>query len=362
MTSPISPLPVTVVRLDGFGWSSGASVSSDPSALFSGTRLRSLAETAVAAGFDVLAFDDSFRSAPGRAEDLYRPDAVLAASYLAPLVADVGLLCTVTSTYTEPFHVAKALATLDHVSGGRAGWSVQVSTTAGEAAAFGRGVGAPTEDEAWREAIDVASAVSRLWDSWDDDAVVRDVEGGRYIDSDRLHYVNFTGATFSVRGPSTTPRPPQGRLPIVVPALSEPALACAAAVADIIVVTATDAEEARSAQRAARTAVRDTGRSDGEVRVMLSISLACGPADPSAAPELVLGIAPASFSDAMADLAAATGADGILVRLADLERDLEALAAARPVPHHQVGHRTLRERFGLLRPTSLMAAGEAVGA
>ena len=117
---------------------------------------------------------------------------------------------TVTTTHTEPFHISKNVATLDLVSGGRAGWRVAVSTTAEAARRFGRKVAAPL-GELWAEADDAIEVVSRLWDSWEDDAVIRDRATGRYVDRDKLHYIDFEGAFFSVRGPSITPRSPQGQ-------------------------------------------------------------------------------------------------------------------------------------------------------
>ncbi len=118
-----------------------------------------------------------------------------------------------TVTHTEPFHVSKAIATLDHISHGRAGWQPRVSSTAPDAELFGRR-GEPGRDELFDEAGDFVEVVRRLWDSWEDDAVIRDVATGRYVDRDRLHYVDFTGRYFSVKGPSITPRPPQGQ-PVV---------------------------------------------------------------------------------------------------------------------------------------------------
>src|SRR5690606_25128531 len=138
---------------------------------------------------------------------------------------------TVTTTHTEPFHVATALATLDYTSRGRAGWQARVSATAEEAAHFGRreithpspaeiaevlatGTVPPRARELFEEATDVVEVVRRLWDSWEDDAEIRDVATRRFIDRDKLHYVDFEGSHFSVRGPSITPRPPQGQ-PVV---------------------------------------------------------------------------------------------------------------------------------------------------
>jgi len=121
----------------------------------------------------------------------------------------VGLVPAATVTHTEPFHLSKAIATLDFVSQGRAGWQPS------DVAHPGRGrpvrplrTAAPAE-VLWREAGEAVEVVVRLWDSWEDDAVIRDVSTGRYVDRDKLHYIDSAGELLSVRGPSITPRSPQ---------------------------------------------------------------------------------------------------------------------------------------------------------
>src|SRR4029079_19235500 len=141
-----------------------------------------------------------------------RPDAVLAASRVAPVTHHIGLIPVVTVTHTEPFHVSKAIATLDFVSQGRAGWQVRVAGTPHEAELFGRrDVGAV---DLFDEASDAVEVARRLWDSWEDEAAIRDRSTGRFVDRDKLHYIDLVGKYFSVKGPSITPRPPQGQ-PVV---------------------------------------------------------------------------------------------------------------------------------------------------
>jgi alkanesulfonate monooxygenase SsuD/methylene tetrahydromethanopterin reductase-like flavin-dependent oxidoreductase (luciferase family) len=145
-----------------------------------------------------------------------RLDAALIAARVAPLTRHIGLIPTVITTHTEPFHASKAIATLDYVSSGRAGVRVQVSGRQDAARHFGRrSVPEPADaDDLFGEATDYVEVIRRLWDSWEDDAEIRDVATGRFIDRTKLHYVDFEGARFSVKGPSITPRPPQGQ-PIV---------------------------------------------------------------------------------------------------------------------------------------------------
>ena len=154
------------------------------------------------------------------------------------LTSHIGLIPVATVTHTEPFHVSKAIATLDFVSHGRAGWQVRVSGTPHEAELFGRrdvsGV------DLFDEASDAVEVVRRLWDSWEDDAVIRDVGTGRFIDRDKLHYIDFAGKYFSVKGPSITPRPPQGQPVVAALAHARPVYEFAARSADLVFITPKD--------------------------------------------------------------------------------------------------------------------------
>jgi alkanesulfonate monooxygenase SsuD/methylene tetrahydromethanopterin reductase-like flavin-dependent oxidoreductase (luciferase family) len=185
------------------------------------------------AGLDFVTFDDTF----GR----YGPDAVQVAARVAPLTRHVGLVPVATTTHTEPFHLSTALATLDWVSRGRAGWQVRVSTDPAEAALLGRR--APLEPGALlAEAADAIEVVRRLWDSWEDDAIIKDVATGRYIDRERLHYIDFEGPYFTVKGPSIVPRPPQGQP--VVAAIAHGPRVWDSLDADVFFVTPADADDA----------------------------------------------------------------------------------------------------------------------
>ena len=184
----------------------------------SGRYWSGLAATAERGLLDFVTFDDALTPQRRRRPEIEprwlagRPDAVLVASRVAPVTSHIGLIPVATVTHTEPFHVSKAIATLDFVSHGRAGWQVRVSGTPHEAELFGRrdisGV------DLFDEASDAVEVARRLWDSWEDDAVIRDVATGRFVDRDKLHYIDFAGKYFSVKGPSITPRPPQGQ-PVV---------------------------------------------------------------------------------------------------------------------------------------------------
>lgn len=172
-------------------------------------------------------------------------DASLVAAWVAPRTSSIGLIPTVTVTHTEPFHVSKNIATLDHVSLGRAGWQVQASHTLAESRLFGRGRDQLDDTSLYAEAEEVVEVVRRLWDSWEDDAEIRDTTTGRFIDRDKLHYVNYEGDHFSVKGPSITPRPPQGQPVVTFSGRNSAILQAAVTSGDLLFVTVDNQDDAQ---------------------------------------------------------------------------------------------------------------------
>ena len=225
------------VALDGAGWHPAAWREPDaqPQRLFTAGYWTELAQQAERGLLDLLTIedgldlqsDDRFQADSRTDRVRGRLDAVLIAARAAPATRHIGFVPTAITTHTEPFHLSKAIATLDYVSRGRAGVRVQVGARAGTAAHFGRREVPPLEADRlgdpdvqqliaghFDEAADYVEVLRRLWDSWEDNAEIRDVATGRFIDRDKLHYIDFEGRWFSVRGPSITPRPPQGQ-PVV---------------------------------------------------------------------------------------------------------------------------------------------------
>jgi alkanesulfonate monooxygenase SsuD/methylene tetrahydromethanopterin reductase-like flavin-dependent oxidoreductase (luciferase family) len=225
------------VALDGAGWHPAAWREPDaqPRRLLTAAYWTELAQQAERGLLDFLTIedglnlqsDDHFRADHRTDRVRGRLDAVLIAARTAPTTKHIGFVPTAITTHTEPFHLSKAIATLDYVSTGRAGIRVQIGARADMAAHFGRReippLSADRRDDPdvqqliaghFDEAADYVEVLRRLWDSWEDDAEIRDVATGRFIDRDKLHYIDFEGRWFSVKGPSITPRPPQGQ-PIV---------------------------------------------------------------------------------------------------------------------------------------------------
>ncbi|MGW0592210.1 LLM class flavin-dependent oxidoreductase [Streptosporangium sp. NPDC002607] len=263
------------VALDGAGWHPAAwrDPAASPKALFTAAYWAQLVAEAEHGLLDFVTIEDSLAlqttlldGHDGRVDQVRgRFDAVLVASRIAPLTSRIGLVPTATTTHTEPFHVASSIATLDYVSTGRAGWRAQISGRHTEAAHFGRrevpelrpeNLGdldkAGVVRELFADAADTVEAVRRLWDSWEDDAVIRDVATGRFVDRDRLHYVDFEGTSFTVKGPSIVPRPPQGQPLVTALAHSRLPYEFAARGADVVYVTPHDSEQARAIVREVR--------------------------------------------------------------------------------------------------------------
>ncbi len=312
-----------VTALHGAGWHPAAWRVAGPTAtrLSSLRHWRDLVVEQDRAGIDAVTIEDSFTAGPADATgDLDTStvvghlDALLVASAVAPATRAVGLVPTVSVTHTEPFHVATGLQTLDHVSLGRAGWRLQVSPSTREAALFGRRPGGETTERLFAEAREVAEVVSRLWDSWDDDAIIRDVTTGRFIDRDRIHGAAFVGEHVSVHGASIVPRSPQGRPPVFALAHRADAAAFAVDAADVVLVTPRLDTDARSGltgrpgleARPALALVRDAEQAAGSDRVrpvladvaVLLGSSAAEAADDLAALDAAAGASYAATSDA----------------------------------------------------------------
>ncbi|MGF0313904.1 LLM class flavin-dependent oxidoreductase [Rhodococcus sp. IEGM1428] len=168
-------------------------------------RLRSDVADAERAGFTVVTFGDSLVSTRNRL------DAGTRAAFVASTTSTIGLAPTVHTVTTEPFFLATQLASLDHASHGRGAWVIGADNSPAAHAAVGSEVRSSVTAEI-RDVIDVSR---RLWDSWEDDAVIRDAATGRYLDPAKVHHVRFEGEFFDVVGPLITPRSPQGQVVVI---------------------------------------------------------------------------------------------------------------------------------------------------
>ncbi|MEV6280537.1 LLM class flavin-dependent oxidoreductase [Nocardia sp. NPDC051832] len=340
--------------------------------LFTGEYWVAAVTAAETAGVDAAFLPDGFALQPGGpGVTRGRLDAVALAARVAAATHGIGLLPQAAVTHTEPFHLSKAIASLDFAALGRAGWETTVSETAAEANAFGR-KGVQDSAALWHEADEALEVVTRLWDSWEDDAEIRDVGTGRFIDRDKLHYIDFAGDNFSVKGPSITPRPPQGR-PIVAVRAADPAsTAVAVRRADLIRITAASPAQARARRTELRSALAAAERDPDTVRVLLDLDVHLADSVETAAAEVLeldqwaapasaprAGTAPlrhlgttAGLRRLLDDIAEDRIADGVVLRPLAVQSTLTRLAG---LGRNPPAASSFRHRLGLPRPLSRYA-------
>lgn len=207
--------------------------------------VQAIAATAERGLFDLLFLGDGLGADPNAHPSFttrLEPITMLAA--LVATTRRVGLGATASTTYNEPFTVARAFASLDHLSGGRAAWNAVTSSNPDGAANFGRSH--PPHAERYKVAEEFVDVVRGLWDCWEDGAVVADRGTGRYLDAGKIHKLDHKGAYFDVAGPLNSSRTPQGRPVVIQAGASAPGLALAARTADLVFSVVQDLEEARA--------------------------------------------------------------------------------------------------------------------
>lgn len=190
---------------------------------------------------------------------------------IAAVTERIGLIATASTTYYEPYNLARLFGSLDHISGGRAGWNIV--TTTNDAAAFNFGLTAhPTHAQRYARAAEFVDAVTALWESWDDDAVVLDRDEGVYADRTRIREIGFTGEHVAVRGPFNQPRPPQGRPVLVQAGASNDGRAFAARYAEAIFTAHQRLADAQAFYADIGAHAARLGRRPGGIRILPGIS------------------------------------------------------------------------------------------
>jgi Luciferase-like monooxygenase len=349
------------IEIDGDGSHPAAwrRAAHPPAGLFDPRRLVRLAEIAERAGFAFVTLDDDLVP-PGTHPDVTgRIGSVERAAYLSAALSTLTVVPVVSTTYTEPFHVSSQLASIDHLTAGRSGWLATATGSAEAARAWGRPAVADAA-ELRRAAADAVEVVRALWDSWEDDAVIRDVASSRYLDRDRVHYIDFVGEGYSVKGPAIVPRPPQGQLVVLAGQGLLPDH-----LVDVSLLTVPDLSGLPAAAAASRTA-----RTFADVEVALDIrelTAAERVADlgghgrwPDRGRLRYVG-GPAGLVELLAEMADLV--DGVRLHLLVLDEDIDVLSrlvipplvacgvVSRPLPGM-----TFRTFLGLPRPVSRYSA------
>ncbi|WP_435876561.1 LLM class flavin-dependent oxidoreductase [Rhodococcus pyridinivorans] len=236
-----------------------------------------IARTLEDGAFDLLFFDDRLAmpaiygdSSDEAVRTGARPiklDLSVILGAMAAATERIGLGATYSTTYYSPYHVARTFSTLDHLSGGRAAWNVVTSVNDTEAQNFGLEVHLD-HDERYDRAEEFIDVVASLWDSWEDDAIVADRVSGEFADPEKVHELNHKGKYFSVRGPLTSPRSPQGRPPIIQAGSSGRGREFAAKWADLIFTGVPNKAVAKKHYADQKSRVAALGRDPDSVRIL----------------------------------------------------------------------------------------------
>ena len=194
---------------------------------------------------------------------------------LANVTKNIGLVCTASTTFEEPFALARKFASLDHVSHGRAGWNLVTSGNHTAAMNFSRDEHMP-KHERYQRAREFADVVLGLWDSWDDDAFIRDRESGVFFDPKKMHTLNHVGEHFKVMGPLNVARSPQGRPVLVQAGASEDGKQLAAETAEVVFAATPTIEEARAFYSDVKGRMPACGRNPDELKIMPGFFITVG--------------------------------------------------------------------------------------
>ncbi len=304
-------------------------------------------------------------------------------SSLSALTDRIGLAATVTTGFNEPFHVARRLASLDHISGGRAGWNVDTSIVPWEAGGFVR-TKHDIREECYELAGEFLAIVRGLWDSYADDAIVADKRSGQYFLPGGRRRLDHAGTYFEVAGPLNVSRPPQGHPVVFYDAASPAGLAFAGRQADVVLTGAGSIDGALACRVRLDQALIAAGRAPGSVRVWAELSPIVAsteaeattrrdelrellhndtphPVMPDAAGGLSVVGTPGQVADLIAGWYEAGAADGFAVRFPLIPADVDAfldevlpILARRGLFTPPEGA-TLRDFLGLSRPERSVA-------
>jgi FMN-dependent oxidoreductase (nitrilotriacetate monooxygenase family) len=216
------------------------------------------------AGVRIDAKDNYHLSFHGQIER-FEPLTLVAA--LSALTRDIGFVCSASTTYNEPYALARRLASIDHISRGRAGWNVVTGWSEEEARNFGHST-LMEHDQRYARAAEFLTVVRGLWDGWEDDAFIRDKQSGHYFAPDKLHVLNHKGEMFQVCGPLNIPRPPQGHPILAQAGGSGPGRDLGARFADIIYTAQSNLHEAQEFYSDMKARAAAAGRDPATLLIM----------------------------------------------------------------------------------------------
>ncbi|MBO1076192.1 LLM class flavin-dependent oxidoreductase [Roseomonas marmotae] len=217
---------------------------------------------------------------PGTGRQVFPEPATLVAA-LAAVTQKIGLVATATTTYGDPYTVARRFGSIDHISGGRAGWNLVTSQIEDEAGNFGFD-SHPGHAERYERAEEFHDVVCGLWDSFEEGAFPRDKQTGQFLDTGKAHILNHAGRHFRVRGPLNLPRCPQGRPVIAQAGSSGPGKQLASRVADMIFTAQSILAEGQTFYRDVKARAAEHGRDPDHVKIMPGLMVVTAPTEEEA--------------------------------------------------------------------------------
>lgn len=295
-----------------------------------------LARAAEAAKFDAVFFADG----PSLAENVryasrYRLEPLTTITAMSVVTERVGFIATASTSYFDPYNLARLFASVDHISHGRVGWNIVTTGDAKAALNFGLD-SHPVHAERYERAHEFVDVVTKLFDSWEDDALVVDKASGLFADTDKIHEINHVGKAFRVKGPLNLPRGPQGRPVYVQAGSSEDGRAFAATHAEAIFTAHQRYEDARDFYADIKKRTKANGRRPEQLKVLPGISPFIGSTEKEAQ----------DLHDEFNALTQPEYSIQMLKRLTDL--DLSGYDLDGPFPRHLIdasGERGVHSRF-----------------
>ncbi|KIW80816.1 hypothetical protein Z517_07433 [Fonsecaea pedrosoi CBS 271.37] len=285
-----------------------------PDANFNLTHLKSFIKKLEDAKFDAFFMADHLAVLNMPIEALKRSHTVTSfepftlLSALSQVTAKIGLAATASTTYDEPYHIARRFASLDHISNGRAAWNIVTTGNPESAKNFGRDEHMDHSDR-YKRAREFYDVVTGLWDSFADDAFVRDVESGTYVDPDKIHILNHVGDELKVRGPLNIARPVQGWPVIVQAGQSEPGKQLAGETAEAVFCSPKDIESAKALYADIKGRAVAAGRSRDHIKILPAAFIVVGDSFQDAQEKRLKLDSLVHYDSAIASLSIALGTD-----------------------------------------------------
>lgn len=246
----------------------------NPKASIDVEHYKQLARVAENGKFDIAFIADSLAiNEQSHPNILNRFDPIVLITALAEATSKIGIVATASTTYSEPYSLARQFASVDHISRGRAGWNLV--TTGDATGATAQNFGRETHEEhdvRYERAEEFIDVVQGLWDSWEDDAFVLDKEKGTFFNEEKMHQLNYKGTFFSVRGPLNIARSVQGQ-PVIVQAGSSPSgQRLAARTAEVVFIHKDSKEEAKKYYRSLKSQMKTFNRHPESLSILQGIS------------------------------------------------------------------------------------------